>query len=78
VFSTFAHEAAGALRIRHSLRPPYLEGVSIRQNPGAFAPRDHGSLRLREVEEAQHVKEREVFSRLVLFSKTGINHARCT
>src|SRR5579863_8928672 len=34
MLSTFAYEAAGALRIRHSLRPLYLRDVTL-QNLGA-------------------------------------------
>src|SRR5246127_5624607 len=40
-----ARAAAGALRIRHSLRPPYPGRHEVRQSSGALAPREGKPLR---------------------------------
>src|SRR6267154_845708 len=36
----FAHETAGAARIRHSPRPLITQGAKIQAQPGQIAPRD--------------------------------------
>jgi len=38
----FTHEAAGALGIRHSLRPLFSERRTNSQNSGEIAPRERG------------------------------------